>query len=789
MRGDYRQEWTVDLAPVQLISATGLQNFPLDIALRTLDGERLGVQPVTVALMRRDKLLDEQRTIVDTAGRVHAGFRFPARQDIAAVDVVLRADDTEMARFPLSQALANPHYDVQFLPESGRWLAGIPQVMGVKAINHDGLGVNACGVILDADNHEVAQFTIGHKGMGRVSLPALPLGSYRALVNFADGSQAEYPLPEADSEGVVLQYPYRPAVTAHIPLIIGASTAYRNRRLFLVGQSHGAMHYGVALTIKDSLMYTAVPRAYFPEGIVEFSILDESGRPLASRRVYNDSRSNGLSVTLQPDRAVYGMRDSVALKKTVTDSLGRPVRGNFSLAVTDNSLVPADTHADNISSRNFLTSELMGYVEDPWYYFSADSNSELARDNLLLTQGWVKYNQTLLTPKKAPVYQAEPYFQVSGTVRNALGKPMEHANLILLAGGKMNYFADTVTNATGRFAFPEIPAFDTVGFVLQVRNHRNRISGLAIDLDLDTQPPILPPKPPGALAWFVNPDTMLLHRVAGQRENWRQDHFGAAAPDLRTIMLQEVTVTGKHVIAGSKNLNGPGQSDQALDEEQLLESADKNLLQILSDRIEGFHLGVYPPRPNGNPEFMIQDKKARLIIDGMDLEFFYDPDLAQSKQAHMEFLKRYLEQYNGEDVLGVEVMYSMRYSNRYSSHHLSAEEILARQAIVTAYIEVTTRSGAGPFVRKTPGVVHFRPMPFTWPREFYRPRYPVKGGSDSRYQRATIHWEPMLITDEHGEATVSFYTAGHTGTYLVRLEGADGNGHFGLLRQTIRVGN
>src|SRR5690606_22519129 len=106
-----------------------------------------------------------------------------------------------------------------------------------------------------------------------------------------------------------------------------------------------------------------------------------------------------------------------------------------------------------------------------------------------------------------------------------------------------------------------------------------------------------------------------------QREQWQRQHFGTDPADLRSIMLQEVTVTGKRVVPGSKNLNGPGASDQALNEEDLLENAEKTLLQTLYDKIDGFRLGIYPPKIYGRPEFMVNDKKARLIFDGMDLEF------------------------------------------------------------------------------------------------------------------------------------------------------------------------
>jgi uncharacterized protein YfaS (alpha-2-macroglobulin family) len=53
--------------------------------------------------------------------------------------------------------------------------------------------------------------------------------------------------------------------------------------------------------------------------------------------------------------------------------------------------------------------------------------------------------------------------------------------------------------------------------------------------------------------------------------------------------------------------------------------------------------------------------------------------------------------------------------------------------------------------------------------------------------RSTIHWEPNLVTDANGKATVSFFTADKLTNYAIIMEGTDLDGGIGYSRQNISV--
>lgn len=81
-------------------------------------------------------------------------------------------------------------------------------------------------------------------------------------------------------------------------------------------------------------------------------------------------------------------------------------------------------------------------------------------------------------------------------------------------------------------------------------------------------------------------------------------------------------------------------------------------------------------------------------------------------------------------------------------------------------------------------------MPLFSPSRFCAPKYvgdttiDAIAGSDIR---STIHWEPNLIKEKDGRATLSFFTADYPGTWSISFECADINGGIGALRQKIKI--
>jgi hypothetical protein len=78
-------------------------------------------------------------------------------------------------------------------------------------------------------------------------------------------------------------------------------------------------------------------------------------------------------------------------------------------------------------------------------------------------------------------------------------------------------------------------------------------------------------------------------------------------------------------------------------------------------------------------------------------------------------------------------------------------------------------------------------MPFSVPAQFYSPKYSVKAPNTIKDFRSTIFWEPDLMTNANGKATLNFYSADKPGNYTLTIEGADMQGSIGRRYQKVAI--
>jgi hypothetical protein len=204
------------------------------------------------------------------------------------------------------------------------------------------------------------------------------------------------------------------------------------------------------------------------------------------------------------------------------------------------------------------------------------------------------------------------------------------------------------------------------------------------------------------------------------------------------------------------------------------------LTELLREKVPAMvEQGIWHPCGRCRPvqlAYTLNFARLHFIFDGMSLDFFYGGSISR-----YNYIKSYLDYYTAEDVIGIEVMSSPKYAASYNTGDMLAT--------AEAYIEITTRSKQGPFMKATPGTYLYKTLAFTLPKQFYRPKYNVANRDKARGtdMRSTIHWEPNVITDGSGNATFSFYSADKMGRYTFIIEGTDLNGQMGYERKKIKI--
>lgn len=685
--------------------------------------------------------------------------------------------------------------DLQFMPEGGQLVASLPGIVGFKAIGQDGRGVNVKGEVLNKAGETVTGFESIHKGMGIFNLVPQPGEVYTAKITLANGDTKTVNLPAVKQSGFGLRVKNNPARdTIDISFYATDDMVAPGKMYHFIAEARGVVCYAASLDFKANSINAHIPKANFPTGIAHLTLLNQAGQPINERQVFINHNDN-LKINITAGKK-YAPRDSIPMHIKVTDANGKPIMGSFSVAVTDNAQVKKDADNANILTNMLISADIKGYIEDPGYYLSQTPESFKSLDVLLLTQGWVGYNwNSIIAGNVKPEFEPERQFEVKGRVTNLFNKPFANTQVVLLGTGKYRVLRDTVTNTDGLFTFNKLPLImDSTKFVLSARTKRGRTIQGGIAVNEPTLAPVntlysAPVKP-----WYVNTDSTLLNYVktnnAYRYELDKIENGGTGR------LLNTVNIKDQAAIKGSKNLNGAGTADQTLTTTDMENAGKASLYDVIASKVKGFRAGYMPRSTDLN--FFIRDKRVRFVIDGVDLDRFFQPTDnfggPRIPNEHFEYIRQTLDYLTAEDLLGIEVLYSSRNVANYNTQNLTSDEILdlspaGPMGSDVAYLEITTRSGNGAFMRRANGVYVYKPRALSIPKEFYSPRYTVKNiNRNFTDLRSTIYWNQNVMTDKNGQAKIMFYAADKPTTYTVILEGADMYGKIGLQTSKITIG-
>ena len=647
---------------------------------------------------------------------------------------------------------------LQFFPEGGSFVAGLPSKIGFKALNTDGMGLNLTGVILNNDNKEVARIKSSHLGIGVFNLVPQAGQVYKAKVTFANGLQLTQQLPAADPSGITL------AVNNDDPtklaIEIRANNAYFkenfNKGLNLIVYSGGiAQQYTPKLD--NAYLGLDLPVKNFKTGIVRVSLFTAKGEPLNERLSFVQG-DDILSLSVKADKQVYTKRGQVKLGLNARLRDQNVFGGSFSVSVIDESKVLVDEDAGTSNLAYFLlTSEVKGNIEKPDYYFNDLSKQTRADlDALMLTQAyrrfvWKELMQNGLNTMV--VYKPETGLNISGNFKTKAGKPIANCTVTLIGDSGGVVFAG-VTDNKGYFSFKNISIQSSSShYILKAPASATKNAILTLEDTLST-----PTVNPDELASVYENNAEIL---ASLQSSQNSAVFTAANSDGSYLLIKNNAGTSFKTTANyrSSNLGGPGHADQVISGDLLKTSP--TLSVALNGRARGvnFISGVASLQTGQVVQIGQQKTEPMLIIlDGAEIGIGADLDnINPANVETVEILKgANAAIYGIEGGQGVIVITS-RQGN-------SSENVVTKEM--------------------SPGIYSIEPKGLYKAREFYSPAYNTYDKSNVADHRTTIFWKPDIITDANGNASFSFFNADGTGTYRVCVEGIDGTGNLG--RQVFR---
>ncbi|MDB5158135.1 MAG: TonB-dependent receptor [Mucilaginibacter sp.] len=728
------------------------QQVTATISYANIDGKPYAAKPVNYKVQFNGKVSTRGKGVTDDKGNIVIDFIKPvsAQADKGNIITDIKLTEQNTITKTVTISATSGSVDVQFFPESGSLVNGVPSKVAFKAVGPDGLGQDIKGVVVDNENNKVSAFATRHLGMGEFLIVPKAGKTYKALIINPDGSQSTVALPAAVNSGYVLNIHESDSTSVMIK-VIASSDLETSGQVYLLAQSGGQTCFVGKNPPGKASFLVNLPKSKFPSGIVQFTLFTNTGEPINERVVFIKNVADLLDLKISPAKTVSAPREKVKIDLDVQNIASKSVIGSFSASVINESKLKADESAETtILSHILLTSDLRGYIEQPNYYFRNNDDTTRANlDILMLTQGYRRFEWKPLLADKipAPTYEAGKSINVSGNVKTLTGKPVANAKITLFSTAATGQvMLDTVADQRGDFTFKNLFLKDSTRFVIKAYNAtggKNVTIKMNNGEDREVKNQYL-----SAINFNTNDESFAAYLKANKNLYDEEIKYGLGN---HNIALKEVTIKEhkKPVLAHSSNRNGPGNADQVVTSQDL----EKRGCQSLDDCLNGMLTGVM--FRDGKPYSTRGGGPMLIVLDGIPQDNALE--------------KNFLGTIPVQDVASIEVLRNGGYTSIYGARGGNG------------VIIITTKRG-DEYAPKTsePGMLIYTAKGYYRAREFYSPQYDdPKTNQPTADLRTTIFWKPNIITDKNGHASFEYYNAGTPGTYRVVIEGIGADGSLG----------
>ncbi|WP_448699009.1 hypothetical protein ACFGVR_19005 [Mucilaginibacter sp. AW1-3] len=620
---------------------------------------------------------------------------------------------------------------ISFFPEGGSMVEGVMGIVGFKAEDALGNGVQVSGSVISSQGETVGNFASTSAGLGSFTLMPVAGATYTVKGTYKNGEAFEQELPTALAEGYALHIKNTDSV--NVQVMVSANPAIfakqKGQTLTLAAKHGDKTYFDGQFTLTNEQTSINIPKAKLPAGIASIILSDAQKRPNCERLVYINGK-NDIRVTVTPDKNTYQPKQQTILNISVTNAQNQPVKANLSLAAVDGSIVPANE--GSIASYLLLQSDIRGKIENAAQYFDqANANRFKQLDLLLLTQGWRDFVWKRLADSTLKLsYLPEAGFTVSGRLRSLLiNKPIPNMNISLFApGAKGNKMFSAKTDAHGKYFIDNIELYGTQTLKLSARDDKGKKSGW---LFLDTtwhdampvpQTPIIEQEPSDALAAF--------NAASKTRQNdthrFRVDNG---------VTLNEVIIKDSH-------------------KTRTLFSGE--VLSSFGYPEYNFTIGPKDYKYKDLEDFLLDKLKEARTPKGDEQGIVFN---FGGKQIFPRFSVD-----NREDLFGRLDYYSLSMDQVIS---VTVDHYVNGSAADVIWIYLTLKPTA--FDKKEFNLLNSDVTGYYSARTFYSPNYEYP--STKTDQRTTVFWEPMISTDAEGKASVSYYNADPKSTIRIVVEG------------------
>lgn len=634
----------------------------------------------------------------------------------------------------LPVAKASTAIDVQFFPEGGSLVSGIESKVAFKAVGENGKGVSISGAITDQKNDTVARFQSLKFGMGSFLFKPLINAVYKAVVQTGH-DQIITPLPEIANGGYVMNLTDKGS--GHLEITV-KSAAVPEGNIYLFAHTRQSIKAVITGLVVNGTAHFTLNANILGEGISHFTIFDGREQPVCER-LYFKRPMKRLLIEAGSDKQLYDRRRKVTINVVAKDSEGKSANADMSMAVYR---IDSLQHADYLNIFNYLwlNSELKGSIESPDYYFNTASNeTDQALDNLMLTQGWRRFQWTNLLAGKAASFAFLPEFNghiITAKIMNSrTNLPAQNMITYLGVPGKRVELFTSLSDSLGNLSYHTKDFYGSNEIIVQT----NYL--LDSTYHIDVQSPFSDQNSKTKMPDFkIEPVALTAiqeHSLGAQVQNiYSGDHLKQFYDPL----------------IDSSAFYGKPTTTYKLDDFTRFKTMEEDLREYVKEDNIVKQNGRFHIKVITNKGFL-ENSDPLVLVDGI-------PVFNINKVMTIDPLK----------VKKLEVL---------------AETYFYGPSYAGGIFSFTTYKGDLGGVELDPNAVVLDYEGLQLERIFYSPVYDTGNQAASRMPdfRNLLYWNPSI----HTKAVSSFYTSDQVGKYLGVLQGISADGHAGSQYFTFEV--
>ncbi|MET3501012.1 hypothetical protein ABIC45_002624 [Mucilaginibacter rubeus] len=367
-----------------------------------------------------------------------------------------------------------PGYDVQFFPEGGDLVAGINSKVAFKVTASDGTGLSECrGFIVDQKHDTVARFRPLKFGIGSFLFTPIAGNVYTAVIKSGNTPAVTKELPAVESRGYVMAV--KDAGSTRVEITVKGAGVEAGE-LYLFAHTGQSVKAGMTAPFNNGSAIFTLDKAKLGEGVSHLTIFNSARQPVCERLYFKRPKQN-LIIEASADQPSYTRRKKVSVDIAAKDFSGRVKPANLSMSVYKiDSLQNID--AGEIFSYLWLKSDLRGNIESPGYYFkNSDAEADTALDNLMLTQGWRRFQWDNVFGNKQAAFSFLPEYDghlITGKITNTqTGGIAKDVVAYLSVPGKRVQLYAAKSDSTGRLIFNTRQLYGPGEIVVQTNSERD----------------------------------------------------------------------------------------------------------------------------------------------------------------------------------------------------------------------------------------------------------------------------------------------------------------------------